>query len=98
MYLKRNSPRVEISLRGEFLPHLGVTCLLDLELKSAWITLLKLGIRYTYSFTPGLSSPLFLVKLIFLYTCSTELKSGPLPLFRPCLEATGETHLGGNSA
>ena len=45
-----------------------------------------LGIRYTYSFTAGLSSPLSLVKLIFLYTCSTEVKDRV------------ESHPGGNSA
>ena len=40
------------------------------------------------NFTHWLSSPLSLVKLIFLCTCSTEVKT------RPCLEDKGETHLG----
>ena len=33
------------------------------------------------NFTPGLSSPLSLVKLYFLFTCSTEVKSRPYPYF-----------------
>ena len=41
----------------------------------------KLGVHYTYSFTPGLCFSLSLVKLIFLYTCSTEVKSRPYPYF-----------------
>ena len=47
----------------------------------------NLGVRYTYSFTPGLCLPLSLVKLIFLYTCSTKVKSRPYPYFAPVLKA-----------
>ena len=48
------------------------------------------------TFTRGLRSPLSLVKLIFLYTCSTEVKSHPG--IHLCLEDRDETHYGGNSA
>ena len=47
----------------------------------------NLGVRYTYSFTPGLCLPLSLVKLIFLHTCSTKVKSRPYPYFAPVLKA-----------
>ena len=57
------------------------------SLHSAWLYDI-LGVRYAYSFSPGLSSPLSLAKLFFLHTCSTEVKS------RPYLEDSGETHPG----
>ena len=47
-----------------------------------------------YSFTPGLSPSLSLVTLIFLYICSTEVKSRLYAYFAP----RSETHPGGNSA
>ena len=42
----------------------------------------NIGVRYTYSFTLG-SSPLSLDKFMFLYTCTTEVKSHACPYFTP---------------
>ena len=46
------------------------------------------------NFTHGLSSPLSLVKLTFLYTCSIEVKSHPYPYFSHALKTGAKLTLG----
>ena len=53
------------------------------------VNLLHISRTLFTNFTPGLSSPLSLVKPFFLYTCSTEVKSHPYPYFTPVLKTPG---------
>ena len=57
-----------------------------------------LGVRYMYSFTPGLRSPCVSGQTYLSVYMFNRGEILPLPLFHSCLQDRGETHPGGNSA
>ena len=83
VYLKKTHPGVNFTTP---------TC--NMPLRGTLHVLFHPGVN----FTPGLSSPLSLVNLIFLYTCSTEVKSHPYLYFAPVLKTRAKLPPRGNSA